>query len=216
MSNVLNEDDAVLLKAISDWTGAFGISHVQRLMRWGYQRSINAVEALTQHGELVITSQGQWSRALKLSEDLPSTNPVIDRNLTMPSFPFDVSLPLPKGSDWSSLMSNMHSQLMAAYGGFKRTLPTNDPFMYRLTPPLLMSVPKKWEESKKRVLVVGQETLGWDSITPTITASIATGLIAQSPTAPKLQHNSSHRYTSAIAGDAISKRVVVFTCLPSG
>ena len=71
MSNVLNEDDAVLLKAISDWTGAFGISHVQRLMRWGYQRSINAVEALTQHGELVITSQGQWSRALKLSEDLP-------------------------------------------------------------------------------------------------------------------------------------------------
>ncbi|WP_313551199.1 hypothetical protein [Pseudomonas sp.] len=162
MSNVLNEDCAVLLRAISDWTSAIGISHVQRLMRWGYQRSINAVEALTQPGELVITSQGQWSRALKLSDDLPSTNPVIDKHLNMPSFPFDVSLPLPKGSDWSSLMSNMHSQLMAAYGEFKSTLPINDPFMDRLTPPLLMSVPKKWEESKKRVLVVGQETLGWD------------------------------------------------------
>ena len=55
----------------------------------------------------------------------------------------------------------MQGQLIQAYSKFKEKSVLPDILQERLSPPLLLKVSEAWENSKKRVLVVGQETLGW-------------------------------------------------------
>lgn len=55
----------------------------------------------------------------------------------------------------------MQHQLNAIYEHFKQSVELPAELVSRLTPPLLLNVPNLWAEADKRLLVVGQETLGW-------------------------------------------------------
>ncbi|MBN9367381.1 MAG: hypothetical protein J0H59_10145 [Comamonadaceae bacterium] len=58
-------------------------------------------------------------------------------------------------------VETIQSELNEIYGKFKKE--TNLPLYLakRASPPLLLSVPEKWVNSPKRILIIGQETLGW-------------------------------------------------------
>ncbi|MDE2188025.1 MAG: hypothetical protein KGJ76_14990, partial [Betaproteobacteria bacterium] len=53
-------------------------------------------------------------------------------------------------------------ELNNLYANLKHKNLFNDDLCERLSAPLLLKIPDKWYASKKRVLVVGQETLGWE------------------------------------------------------
>ena len=55
----------------------------------------------------------------------------------------------------------MQKRLIQEYTEFKEKCVLPAELQDRLSPPLLIKVPEKWERSDKRVLVIGQETLGW-------------------------------------------------------
>ena len=57
---------------------------------------------------------------------------------------------------------SIQSELNSLYEQFKSNTSLPSELAERTSPPLLLSVPEKWLNSTKRVLVVGQETLGWD------------------------------------------------------
>lgn len=56
----------------------------------------------------------------------------------------------------------MREQLLEQYENLKRNVNFQDDLAKRLSAPLCLHVPDKWENSKTRVLIIGQETLGWD------------------------------------------------------
>ncbi|MDH0640186.1 hypothetical protein N5D52_24975 [Pseudomonas sp. GD03860] len=53
-------------------------------------------------------------------------------------------------------------RLKSLYEDFKAKAAMPEDLAKRLSPPLLLNVPPKWAEASKKVLVIGQETLGWD------------------------------------------------------
>ena len=55
----------------------------------------------------------------------------------------------------------MQSELILVYERFKASTSFSLEMSERLSPPLLLYVPKTWLTSKERILLVGQETLGW-------------------------------------------------------
>lgn len=55
----------------------------------------------------------------------------------------------------------MQEELNREYSMFKKGSGLAQILRERLSPPLLLNVPEAWELSTKRILVVGQETLGW-------------------------------------------------------
>lgn len=55
----------------------------------------------------------------------------------------------------------MQSELEDAYEQFKATTTLDPELATRLSAPLLLRVPSKWNDSSTRLLVVGQETRGW-------------------------------------------------------
>lgn len=56
----------------------------------------------------------------------------------------------------------MQEELDSTYRRFKAAVQLPDTLLSRLSPPLLLYVPRRWMESGQRILIVGQETLGWD------------------------------------------------------
>ena len=58
--------------------------------------------------------------------------------------------------------TKMQEELNRVYKNFLNSAQLSEELKRRLSAPLLIRVSEKWKESKKRVLVVGQETLGWD------------------------------------------------------
>ena len=56
---------------------------------------------------------------------------------------------------------DMQKQLVEAYKAFKANNEFDESLSRDLTSPLLLSVTERWQASKERVLVVGQETMGW-------------------------------------------------------
>ena len=72
----------------------------------------------------------------------------------------------------------IQSELNHLYEQFKSNVSFSSELAKRASPPLLLNVPEKWVNSTKRVLVVGQETLGWDfhpgDYFPELETSIAT------------------------------------------
>ncbi|MCF1249250.1 hypothetical protein LH705_06715 [Pseudomonas putida] len=57
---------------------------------------------------------------------------------------------------------SIQSELNSLYEQFKSNTSLPSELAERTSPPLLLNVSEKWVNSAKRVLVVGQETLGWD------------------------------------------------------
>ncbi|MEE1920505.1 hypothetical protein V0R50_08640 [Pseudomonas sp. 148P] len=57
---------------------------------------------------------------------------------------------------------NVQGSLNSLYENFKNNVSLPEHLAVRASPPLLLSVSDKWVNAKKRVLVVGQETLGWE------------------------------------------------------
>ncbi len=57
--------------------------------------------------------------------------------------------------------SEMQKQLIECYEAFKASNDFDDSLSGELTAPLLLSVTERWQASKPRVLVIGQETMGW-------------------------------------------------------
>ena len=59
--------------------------------------------------------------------------------------------------------TEMHQdKLNALYGEFRSGADVRGALALRLSSPLLLSIGENWAESKNRLLLVGQETLGWD------------------------------------------------------
>lgn len=56
----------------------------------------------------------------------------------------------------------MQEQLNKQYEKFKDNINFGEDLSERLSAPLCLYIPEKWKNSGKRVLIVGQETLGWD------------------------------------------------------
>jgi len=56
----------------------------------------------------------------------------------------------------------MQEQLNAAYEEFKHNTIIPPRLATRLSPPLLLKIPEQYLNSNRRILIVGQETLGWD------------------------------------------------------
>jgi len=56
----------------------------------------------------------------------------------------------------------MQDLLKAIYEDYKQWVSSEIQDLSVISPPLLLSVPEKWTKSKTRILIVGQETLGWD------------------------------------------------------
>lgn len=56
----------------------------------------------------------------------------------------------------------MREQLLEQYEKLKSSVDFQDDLSERLSPPLCLYVPERWEKSECRVLIVDQETLGWD------------------------------------------------------
>lgn len=56
----------------------------------------------------------------------------------------------------------IQEELNRLYEQFKSSATLSSELAKRASPPLLLNVPEKWANATKRVLVVGQETLGWD------------------------------------------------------
>lgn len=52
-------------------------------------------------------------------------------------------------------------KLIDLYTGFKKTISLPNELLARLSPPLLLHPTVRWKEAPVRVLIVGQETLGW-------------------------------------------------------
>lgn len=55
-----------------------------------------------------------------------------------------------------------YQNLNSLYSDFKETVSISDDLSDRLSPPLLLHPTERWKEAPSRVLIVGQETLGWD------------------------------------------------------
>lgn len=55
----------------------------------------------------------------------------------------------------------MQDALDSEYQRLKETRSFEPELSARLSSPLLLQVPHRWSSSQHRVLVVGQETLGW-------------------------------------------------------
>jgi hypothetical protein len=55
----------------------------------------------------------------------------------------------------------MHQRLKAAYQKYKEQVQIPDALSKRLSPPLLIQISQSWIDSHQRVLIIGQETLGW-------------------------------------------------------
>ncbi len=55
----------------------------------------------------------------------------------------------------------MQSDLILEYERFKKNADFSIELSMRLSPPLLLHVPQTWLSSNERILLVGQETLGW-------------------------------------------------------
>jgi len=53
------------------------------------------------------------------------------------------------------------NQLVKLYESFKATLNVPEPLGNRLSAPLLLHPTKRWDDARKKVLIVGQETKGW-------------------------------------------------------
>jgi hypothetical protein len=58
-------------------------------------------------------------------------------------------------------VNEIQKQLTNVYKQFRAQSGSLTPCAGKLSPPLLISVPDKWQESKPRILIVGQETAGW-------------------------------------------------------
>jgi hypothetical protein len=56
----------------------------------------------------------------------------------------------------------MQEQLLEVYEKFKNKADFYGGLSDRLSAPLLLHVPDRWKSSNRRVLIVGQETMGWD------------------------------------------------------
>lgn len=56
----------------------------------------------------------------------------------------------------------MQERLMEQYEKLKRDISFQGELPERLSAPLCILVPERWKNSESRVLIVGQETLGWD------------------------------------------------------
>ena len=54
-----------------------------------------------------------------------------------------------------------YSMLYSVYIELQNITPIDEDIETKMSPPLLINPTKKWFESSKRILVVGQETLGW-------------------------------------------------------
>jgi len=56
----------------------------------------------------------------------------------------------------------LHRNLIELYSSFQRSAQIPVELQERLSPPLLLCPTERWIENNNRVLIVGQETLGWD------------------------------------------------------
>ncbi|GAB1619854.1 cyclic-phosphate processing receiver domain-containing protein [Pseudomonas putida] len=118
--NLLMEDLELLSRLEAH--DSFGISMIQRIAGFGYQRAADTVARLASEGAI---------------------------------------LPDEEGTKWR--LSSTRSRLQALYSAHKSTLHELQGFPRSGVEPLiLMDVPDGWSEATNRVLVVGQETLGWD------------------------------------------------------
>ena len=61
-----------------------------------------------------------------------------------------------------TVRGGVQNSLNSLYEKFKNEVSLPAELAERASPPLLLSVSDKWVNAEKRVLVVGQETLGWD------------------------------------------------------
>lgn len=59
-------------------------------------------------------------------------------------------------------VSTMQNQLIDAYNKLKSEHQLSDELAKRASAPLLLRVTQKWSSSTNRILVVGQETMGWN------------------------------------------------------
>ena len=101
---------------------AFGVSTVQRIASFGYQRAVDTINRLEAGG-------------------------VIQANEA--------------SSQWN--MVSPKAELLALYEQRKTALQEFENLPSQGVEPLiLMDVPKGWAGATNRVLIVGQETLGWD------------------------------------------------------
>ncbi|WP_324741422.1 cyclic-phosphate processing receiver domain-containing protein [Pseudomonas veronii] len=101
---------------------AFGVSMVQRISGFGYQRALDTIARLEAEGAI-------------LRDDA--------------------------SSQW--MLDNTRARLHALYHTHKSTVRELEDFPRAGVEPLiLMDVPKGWSKATNRVLIVGQETLGWD------------------------------------------------------
>lgn len=101
---------------------AFGVSMVQRISGFGYQRALDTIARLEAEG--AILRDGEFSQ-------------------------------------WT--IDSTRSRLHALYDAHKSAMHELEGFPRAGVEPLiLMDVPEGWSRATNRVLVVGQETLGWD------------------------------------------------------
>jgi len=100
----------------------FGIAHVQRVAKVGYQRAVNMVLDLEAGGSIIY---------------------------------------IPQSKRWRIAVSK--TELKAVYEQHKAQLKLLPELAFDdVQPVIVMNVPEKWASAEKRVLLVGQETMGWD------------------------------------------------------
>lgn len=162
MENI--EDQAEELATRRGW---ISISLVQRTFRLSYKCACSIIDAL-QLKEVVGQADATGMHRLTL--------PVMNHKIT--AIQADHALAISTRSCSMQENSSIQTKLNDLYEQFKRAVSLPAELARRAAPPLLLNVPEKWAGSDRRVLIVGQETLGWDfepgDYFPALTESIRT------------------------------------------
>lgn len=144
----LTSDCVSFLTSTLPYAPSISISRSQRKLKMGYHRVARYLDLLAKAGYLS-DQTGQRKTALKFWQ----SSPILDLNHLL------------LGVDKISANARhllMQELLKAIYEDYKQKISSEVPNLAAMSPPLLMSVPEKWAKCKTRILIVGQETLGWD------------------------------------------------------
>ena len=144
----LTSDCVSFLTSTLPYLPSISISSSQRKLKMGYHRVARYLDVLTKAGYLS-SEIGQRKTALKFWQ----SSPILDLNYLL------LGVEKISANARHLLMQDL---LKAIYEDYKQKISSEVQNLAAISPPLLMSVPEKWTKSKTRILIVGQETLGWD------------------------------------------------------
>ncbi|MDR6232665.1 hypothetical protein Q3H58_005073 [Pseudomonas psychrotolerans] len=144
----LTSDCVSFLTSTLPYAPSISISSSQRKLKMGYHRVARYLDVLAKAGYLSSETE-QRKTALKFWQ----SSPILDLNHLL--------LGVEKISAKARHLL-MQDLLKAIYEDYKQRVSSEIQDLSVISPPLLLSVPEKWTKSKTRILIVGQETLGWD------------------------------------------------------